>query len=90
MANLPVIDNTEQLFSLFDRVAGKMVTPWVSNNKATAMRALTGALLTDEQLSKNHQDYDLYMLGEWTKQGRITPPEHGPSFVCTLSSLKAS
>lgn len=74
------------IYNLFDRVAGKHLPLWLAENDDTARRALKGALESDQNLSKNHQDYDVFSLGDFDHSTGIIVPHRKHCF--TLTSCK--
>lgn len=65
----------QNLYGIVDDVAGTFFPPFTSQNSGTAIRSF-GQMLTDERngLSKNPQDYRLFLLGSFDPDdGQIQP-----------------
>lgn len=74
------------LCSLYDRVAQGYLQPFQQPNVETAKRSLRAALQQDQHLARNHQDLDVFLLGEFdTDSGDITPRKQ---HLFTLTSCK--
>jgi hypothetical protein len=68
-----------QVFSIYDSVAEVFNKPFTEINEATAIRAFTQALQTNE----NKNDYSLYAIADFTDHDAEIKPYQQPKKVFT-------
>lgn len=77
----------KMMYALFDKKAKAYLTPFFSENSATAMRTLVGPANSRESfLGVYPDDYDVYILGDFDEQsGKVNGIN--PEYVFRIADL---
>lgn len=77
-----------KMFSIYDSAVQCFVRPFHAHTEQEAKRMLVSSMTEDSQLTKNPQDFSLWIVGEFNDSDGVITPHLPPTMICTVVGLR--
>ena len=75
------------IYSIYDSVVKAYQTHFFLVNRGHAIRSVSDLFRSDNEISRNPQDYILYQLGEYNEQSGQIKSFESPEKICHINEL---